>query len=67
MTEKLIHSIGIDDDNTEMMIEIDIKNESIKEQKQEIEEYIDENPDLSILVLMIYRRLSLLNEREKSA
>lgn len=42
MTEKLIHSIGLDDDNTEMMIEIDIKNESMKVIKQEIEEEIKE-------------------------
>ena len=41
MTEKLIHSIGLDDDNTEMMIEIDIKNESIKEMKEEKEEMIE--------------------------
>ena len=42
MTEKLIHSIGLDDDNTEMMLEMDIKNESKEELKQEIEEEINE-------------------------
>ena len=42
MTEKIIHSIGLDDDNTKMMLEMEIKNESIKEIKQEIEEEINE-------------------------
>ena len=38
MTEKLIHSIGLDDDSTKMMREIDIKNENIMEMTEETEE-----------------------------
>ena len=46
MTEKIIHSIGLDDDNTKMMLEMEIKNESIEEMKQEIEEEINEGKNV---------------------
>ena len=37
MTEKLIHSTPLDDDTAQMMIEMDIRKESIKEMNEEME------------------------------
>lgn len=38
MTEKLIHSTPLDDDTAEMMMEMDIRKESVKEMNEEKEE-----------------------------
>jgi hypothetical protein len=38
MTEKLIHSTPLDDDTAQMMMELDIRKESVKEMNEEMKE-----------------------------
>lgn len=45
MTEKLIHSTPVDDDTAEMMMEMDIRKESVKEMNEEKEEEMEEESE----------------------
>ena len=71
MTEKLIHSTPVDDDTAEMMMEMDIRKESVKEMNDEMneEKEKEENKERNVGIVKMneeYRSTGGKDKRQES-